>query len=307
MMYITALAPVITLILTGYILKRIQFLSVETWAGIEKLTYFLLFPALLIYSLGKQNIAGIPWQAIFIISGVTITLSAIVLVIFRRLLTQDSSTFTSIFQGGVRFNTYIILAVALALYGEKGLALGSVAVGFMILVSNLLCILIFMLWGNLKRKDNQRAITSILYGIFSNPLIIACLTGWMLSLSGIGLPTLAADILEIISRAALPLGLLVVGAALRLKGIKEHLPPIIYASLVQFIFKPLVVAWLLLYFELDPVSSAVLIIAFIVPTAPAAYVLARQLGGDTESMAAIITVQTLLAFLLMPLLSMLLL
>jgi len=36
------------------------------------------------------------------------------------------------------------------------------------------------------------------------------------------------------------------------------------------------------------------------PTAPSAYILARQLGGDTETMASIITFQTLLAFLIMP-------
>ena len=33
------------------------------------------------------------------------------------------------------------------------------------------------------------------------------------------------------------------------------------------------------------------------PTAPSAYILSRQLGGDTEAMASIITVQTLIAFL----------
>ena len=43
------------------------------------------------------------------------------------------------------------------------------------------------------------------------------------------------------------------------------------------------------------------------PTAPSAYILSRQLGGDTEAMASIITVQTLMAFLIMPLLGTLLL
>jgi hypothetical protein len=36
------------------------------------------------------------------------------------------------------------------------------------------------------------------------------------------------------------------------------------------------------------------------PTASSGYILARQLGGDTETMASIITFQTLLAFAAMP-------
>jgi predicted permease len=42
-------------------------------------------------------------------------------------------------------------------------------------------------------------------------------------------------------------------------------------------------------------ESAVLVLFFALPTAPTAYVLTRQLGGDSQLMAGIITLQTLLA------------
>ena len=103
--------------------------------------------------------------------------------------------------------------------------------------------------------------------------------------------------------AALPFGLLAVGAALKPEVIRGHIKPIMIASIVQFGLKPLLVALLIAEIGLSGVAAGVLIIAFIVPTAPSAYILARQLGGDTEAMASIITFQTLLAFLLMPLLA----
>jgi predicted permease len=226
-----------------------------------------------------------------------------VLIIFRKALSKNNATFTSIFQGGVRFNTYITLAVAQSLYGAMGLAMGSVAAGFMIVLINLWCISVFVIWG----KASYQGLLQFVKEIVGNPLIIGCTIGWFLSLSGIGLPIVVGDILEIVGRAALPFGLLAVGAALKLEGIKGHFSPIIISSIVQFGLKPLVTAVLVSYTGLNGVAAAVLIIAFMTPTAPSAYILARQLGGDTETMASIITVQTLIAFLIMPVLGALLL
>ena len=50
-----------------------------------------------------------------------------------------------------------------------------------------------------------------------------------------------------------------------------------------------------------PVAGKVALIYGALPTGVAAYTLARQLGGDAPLMAAMITVQTLLAFAIMPL------
>ncbi|MBT8439210.1 MAG: AEC family transporter, partial [Gammaproteobacteria bacterium] len=76
---------------------------------------------------------------------------------------------------------------------------------------------------------------------------------------------------------------------------------------VQFVLKPTVAAVLIHYSGLSGVAAVVLILVFMTPTAPSAYILARQLGGDTETMASIITVQTLMAFVVMPVVAMLLL
>ena len=301
--FFTALIPIMILIILGYILRRTRFLPEETWAGMEKLTYFVLFPSLLVRTLGKQSLVGVPWPSVLMVVVVTIMTSAILLIGFRKAISSNNAAFTSIFQGGVRFNTYIMLAVAQSLFGASGLAMGSVAAGFMIVLINLWCVSIFVIWG----KASFQGILPFFRQILGNPLIIACSIGWCLSLSGIGLPYITGDIFEIVGRAALPFGLLAVGAALKPAGIREHIGPIFYSSMAQFGLKPLIASSMVLYTGLRGAAGAVLVIAFITPTAPSAYILARQLGGDTETMASIITVQTLLAFLMMPLLGTLLL
>lgn len=298
--FTTALVPIMALIFLGYGLKQSKFLADEAWSGIEKLTYYILFPALLIHTLGNQTLVGTPWPSMLMVVVGTLMISAMVLILWHRIRASESNpTFTSIFQGGVRFNTYIALAVAQGLFGSEGLALGSVAAGFMIVLINMLCISVFVVWG----KTNFKGTTSFIREVIGNPLIIGCAIGWFLSLSGFGLPGITDDILEIIGRAALPFGLLAVGAALNLKVIHGHAKPIVISSIVQFGLKPLIAALLISSTGLSGVPAAVLVIVFITPTAPSAYILARQLGGDTETMASVITFQTLLAFLVMPLLA----
>ncbi len=298
--FTTALVPIIILILVGYGLKRFGLLNEEAWSGIERLTYFILFPSLLIRSLGTQSLAGAPWHAMLIAVSGTLFVSAMTLITIHRLRPLSSSaTFTSIFQGGVRYNTYIVLAVAFGLWGTEGLALGSVAAGFMILQINLLCISAFAIWG----KAAAKGVKPFIREVIRNPLILGCAVGWSLSLTGIGVPGLPGDILELIGRAALPLGLLAVGAALRPRAIPGHMKPILIASLIQFGLKPVTAAVLASLTGLSGPAAGVVIIGFMTPTAPSAYILARQLGGHTETMVSIITCQTLLAFLLMPLLA----
>ena len=287
-----------TLIILGYVLKRSKFLSDEAWTGMEKLTYFVLFPALLIRTLGNQSLTGTPWPSMLLVVVGTVMTTVILLIVFRKSLSKNDATFTSIFQGGVRFNTYIAFAIAQSLYGAAGLAMSSVVAGFMIVLINVWCVLVFVVWG----KAKFQGVLAFVKEIVSNPLIIACTIGWFLSLSGIGLPFVVGDILEIVGRAALPFGLLAVGAALKLGGIKGQVSPIVTSSLVQFAIKPLVASSLVFFTGLSGIAAAVLIIAFMTPTAPSAYILARQLGGDTDTMASIITVQTLLAFFVMPIL-----
>jgi predicted permease len=296
----SAIAPVLVLILLGFGLRKAHFLTDDAWAGLEKLTYFILFPALLIRELANQRLTGVPWPPILLVVLGTLLTSALVLVLWQRVRKSASGpAFTSIFQGGVRFNTYIALAVAQGVYGAEGLALAAVAAGFMIVVINVLCISVFAVWGE-GRESGARPFIREVAG---NPLIISCALGWFLSISGVGLSGISKDVIDIAARAALPLGLLAVGGALRPEAVRGHLGPIVVSSIVQFGIKPLIAALMISLAGVTGVAAGVLLIAMTTPTAPSAVILARQLGGDTEAMASIITIQTGMAFLLMPILS----
>lgn len=77
------------------------------------------------------------------------------------------------------------------------------------------------------------------------------------------------------------------------------------ASLIKLLLLPLLAFGLAQLWSLDAMTTGVIMVFAAVPTATSAYILARQMGGDAELMAAIITAQTLLSMLTLPVVLML--
>lgn len=292
-----ALGPLFLLILLGAVLGVGRIPGGDFWARMERLIYFLLFPAMLVATLARADISQVPVTRLaLVLLGTMLVLSALLWWLKPR-LNLDAAAFTSVFQGAVRFNTYVGVAGAAALHGPQGATVAAVALALMIPTVNVLCVLTFIAAGTLGRSGLWRS----LLALAQNPLILACLIGIGLNLSGIGLPGWSAGTLELLGRAALPLGLVAVGVALRPQALLRRDLGLWVSSLVKLVLMPalvLVLAWLL---GLDPVSQDVALLYAALPTATSAYILARQLGGDAELMAGLITAQTLAAMISLPL------
>jgi predicted permease len=295
---INALIPILGLIALGTFLKRTNFFDPHLWPALEKLSYYVLTPILLVYVLSSKSLDQMPWPEIAMAVNIPIFLAALIFWI-SRFFPQKSSAkrFTSLFQGGVRFNTFVGLAIAQGLYGNQGLIVGALGAGFMIVLINLLCVTTFSL--SLHRDTN--IFKTVALQVFKNPLIIGCLSGLLINFSGLSLPVALSNTLDIIGRASLPVALITVGAALQLSALYKNTRLSFCVGLVQFLFKPLTTAYCCYLFGLNGITASVLILFLSTPTAPSAYILSRQLGGDHEIMAALITQQTLFAFLSLPL------
>jgi hypothetical protein len=157
---IAALLPVFLLIVLGFVLKR-SLMRLETqWHGLERLTYYVLFPALLIQTLVKADLSSVPVAGV----GGALLLSALVMSLLclglRPLLSRlaiDGPAFTSIFLGATRWQTYVALAVSGNLYGEIGLALASVAMVAIIPLVNVFSVAVLAHYAS-PEKQSVRAI-----------------------------------------------------------------------------------------------------------------------------------------------------
>jgi predicted permease len=136
----------------------------------------------------------------------------------------------------------------------------------------------------------------------TNPFIWSCAVGIALNLLAPPLPKPIATYVEIMGRAALAAGLLIVGAGLDIRRLGRPGLPHLLASGLKLVLMPLLAVALARFFGVSGANLLVTIIAASVPTASAAYVLARQMGGNSSLMAEILTLQTLAALLSMPVL-----
>lgn len=114
------LLPDFSLILLGLLLRRRFAYPAEFWGHLERLVYYLMFPALLFRAVSRTELDIAPALDMFI-AGFGFSLVGIALgVLGRWLFKPDGRVFASCVQTGFRFNTYIGLAVVDRLSGHAG-------------------------------------------------------------------------------------------------------------------------------------------------------------------------------------------
>jgi malonate transporter and related proteins len=296
---IAALLPVFLLIVFGFALKR-SLMRLETqWNGLERLTYYVLFPALLIQTMVKADLTKVPVAGV----GGALLLSALVMSLLclalRPLLAKmavDGPAFTSIFQGATRWQTYVALAVSGNLFGEVGLALASVAMVAIIPLVNVFSVAVLAHYAS----SEKQSVRSIVMTVVRNPLIWACAIGLLLNVLHIPLPKIWHEVADALGRSSLAIGLLVTGAGLHLEGLFRPNAPAALGVFLKLILMPTLALALALWFGLSGPNLVIVAACSAVPASSSAYVLARQMGGDAPLLAQIITLQTILAAITMP-------
>lgn len=293
-----ALVPLVILLAAGQAMRRSGFLEAGFWSSAEKLAYYVLVPLLLVRTIGSSDVGDLAWGGMVAALYGTILAAAAFLVAVHVLRGRPRPrTFTSIFQGGVRYNAYIALAVSEGLYQAEGIAIAAVMSGFVIIIINVLCVTAL----SMAAGGGRVSALSVLGDLARNPLILGCLGGGLLNVSGAAPPVWADDTLAMLGRMALPVALLCIGASLDLTRLRGDLGPSLIASAAQFALKPAVAWGLCLWLGLPAMATTVVVLFMAVPTAPSAYILARRMGGDYEAMASIIAFQTVVGFVVMPL------
>ena len=295
----SALTPVFLMIMLGYILKRNTLIGDGFWVPAEKITYFLFFPALLLVNTAKAEFAAIEVLPIILASSSAVLIISTLTVFLRPRLGLDGPAFTSVFQGTIRPNVYLGIAASVALFDNAGLTLVSVPVAVIVPLVNVLSVVILI-----RHATTDGAIPrwrDTLTPVARNPLIIACGLGALLNVTGIGSPPLIGPFLEILGRAALPIGLLAVGAGLNFRAMRHAVKKVGWTSATKLVALPFVTFLTCQFFGVTGLSMTVVVLYASLPVSATSYVLARQLGGDTTLLAGIITATTVFAVATMPL------
>lgn len=287
--------PIFLITLLGSIIKRKWLTSEEFWRGLEKLSYFLLFPAVLFNYISCANLSST--TLIKLVLGLIISTSiiAVGLIVYRKKTNGDIIQFTSTFQGSIRYNSYIFFGAGSALFGPQGLAIVSVISSYMIIFTNVLSVMIFASYirGTDLEVTKRKNFILVLKLILTNPLIIASLIGFIFNYWGWQLNAGVKNTIASLSDSALAIGMLNVGAGLKFIIDPAGFKHVLFTSLIKLVALPIVTVIVLTLMSINGIEKSIGVLYSCLPCASTAYVLSRQLGGDPDSMASIITFTTI--------------
>jgi len=168
-------------------------------------------------------------------------------------------------------------------------------------LANFLSLVVLYRWtGEHLSPETQPGWRDAIIPAFKNPIILACLIGAGFNFSGFGLPPVIGPLLTVIGNAALPMGLMAVGAGLDFETVRVARGFVAGTSIVKLILTPAVTYALCLGLGVSGTPLTVAVLFMALPVAGASYVMSRQLGGDGPLMAGIITASTIAAGITLP-------
>lgn len=296
---LSAIAATLAIVALGYLLKQREFLPAPMWQALSPLCYWVLFPGLLFNLMSQADLGAVTLVPFL----VTIVGGSVVIVAFAliagRAISMPGPSLSSLVQGSLRHNGFLVLSVLQGTFGVAALQLGAIAIAFLVPISNIVSVMAILLLSQSPGQRNMRR--AILSEIARNPLLGSMLIGVAVNLLEIPVPEFISQAAAFLGAAALPLLLLSIGAALRFTAIRSNAAALTLAVLAKILVFPMTLVAIGLAAGLSPLALAVLAAVGAAPTASSTYTLATELGGDAELMAEIVSLQTLAAALSLPL------
>ncbi|MBB5390482.1 MULTISPECIES: AEC family transporter [unclassified Herbaspirillum] len=278
------LLPDFSLIALGVLVYRITNWGEHFWAGLEKLVYFLLFPALLFYSTARLKLDLSATGGLLQTGMLALLLGIALTWLGKPFIKATPMTYESGMQTAYRFNSYIALALATRMAGEEGAGLMAMLLGFGVPLCNAAAVhALAHKSGNLLRE------------LAKNPLLIATAAGLLFSAAGLQLPEVAGVVLSRLGSASIALGLLMVGAGLRLSGLKESKLMVAWLLAIKLLAVPAAAFFIGRQLQLPVLQWQIVVLFCALPTASSAYILATRMGGNGPATAFLISLGTLVS------------
>lgn len=298
--------PLFALILLGFCLVRYLNWPDTIGQALERFVFTIALPAMLLNL--TSNLANLPpldpRVLVAFFGGYLVVFLALRLS-GRRLLGYEPVA-CAVFGTTAIYGNIVLLGLPLisAVLGQDGLA---TAVPILALNS-------IALWSLATVAVEQArgvpftlsGLSSVGKGFFGNPLIVAMLSGGLISLTGLTLPGPIRSTLDLLQAAAVPLALVTMGMGLAGYRITSGLRDALVMSLAKLVALPALVIGIALAIDLPPLETQVLALLASAPMGVNSYLISRRFDALQGPVSTALLVSTLASAALTPLLIMML-
>ena len=288
---LNAVVPLFLMMAVGYVIRLTGLMNDISTRQVNRCIFKVFLPLMLfinIYDAGDG--ATLRSDLLFFaVAGVLIEfLVSLVLVLLTE---QDNSRRGVMLQGMFRSNFVLFgIPIAMSLFGDSAAGTASLLIAIVIPMFNALAVLA------LEMFNGQRPnLWGVLFGIATNPLIIASLLGIAFNHFGWYLPGLLHDTMSTLGGIATPLAFVVLRASMNFSETGRCMRPLLITLLMKLIIYPAAFVGAAILMGFRGANLAVLLTVFGSPIAVSSFTMAQQMGGDDQLAGQLVIFSSILS------------
>ncbi|MDR1370222.1 MAG: AEC family transporter [Dysgonamonadaceae bacterium] len=288
---VNVVAPLFVLMATGYLSRKIAFVSEPFLAELNKFVFKFCLPLMLFTDIwgsyeGDFSNTKLIFTAILGTLAVIAASFCIVPLFIRRKGQRGS-----MIQGIYRSNFIIYgLPLATGMYGQEAIATISMLMGIMIPIYNVAAVIILSIFS--ETGTHEVRFKNIIKDIVTNPLILGCFFGLLAGIIHLELPVFIHSPLDQFAAIGTPLALFVMGGEFKFSHLGGNIVKVISVTMSRLVIVPLIALSIFVMMGFRSVELSVLLSIFATPTAMASYIMSKNMGCDGQLSAQIVVLTT---------------
>lgn len=275
-------------IVVGAVINKLGMMNKEENTRFNRILFTFFYPVLLFNNIYEADLADlIDIKLIcFALAFIAAEVLIITLVVVR--IEKDDAARGAMVQAIYRSN-FVLMGVMVVnnIFGEAGLPVAAMMVTVVVPFFNFIAVILLEHF-----RGGKADIGTVIIKILKNPLIIGALTGALFSVAGIGLPGIAADVLDGMSAATLPMALIMLGVSFDPSVITAKRKSILICVLGRLIVVPLIGLPLAALAGFRGPAFVTLLIMMASPTAVSSYPMAVAMDSDGEIAGSAVMIST---------------
>ncbi len=283
--------PLAGKLVLGFFIRKAQIVSQQSFKDFNKLTFLLFLPVLLFNNIYKSDIHADFSGKLILFAVLSLLVVFIFLMTIIPKIEKENSKRGVLIQAISRSNVILFgIPVVQTLYGIDSLGEASILVSIVVPLVNMLSVIALQTFNGKKVK-----ITNILKGIIQNPIIIAALCAYFLSLTNISLPTIIEQFVSELASIATPIALIILGGSVTFNSLSSHKTQLAIGVLGKLLIIPIFGITAAILFGFRDASLVILMAMFSSPTAVSSYAMASQMGGDSDLAGLLVVFTTFIS------------
>ena len=288
---INVVAPLFILMAAGYSARQFNLVSDKFMSEVNRFVFNFLIPLMLFQSIRDIFHSDFSKTSLVFPSIAGVTVVILVSLCIVPLFVKRSGQRGSMIQGIYRSNFLIYgMPLATGMYGQEAAQYIAVLLGIITPFYNIAAVIILSFFS--EKRDKRFSLLQMALDIVRNPLIIGCAAGLLFGALRIELPSAVNNPINDLSASASSLALFLMGGEFKFRSLNNNLWKVFSATAARLIIVPLAAMIVFISMGFRTIELSVLLCIFAAPTAVNSYIMADNMGCDSELSGQIVVLSS---------------